>query len=102
MNSGWVCICAGEKAAFKSHSKPKARQKCMKTSGGIYLFKLSEKLLQAEIQANHVGACERTPPTPCRTYIFFAVIQVEDWQGVRTGGEVFLVTVTIPPNLGLG
>lgn len=86
MNSDWVCICAGEKTAFKSYSKTKARQKCISKSGRIYLFKLSEKLLQAEIQANHVGACERTPPNPCCAYIFFGVIQVEDWQGVRTGG----------------
>lgn len=51
----------------------------------MYLFKLSEQLLQAEIQANHIGACELTPPTPSSTYIFSTVIQVEDWQGVSTG-----------------
>lgn len=51
----------------------------------IYLFQLSEQLLQAEIQANHIGVCERTPPTSCSAYIFSIVIQVEDQQGVTTG-----------------
>lgn len=64
---------------------PSCHQKCILKSVDIYLFKLSEQLLQAEIHTNHIGACEQTPPTPCSAYIFFAVIQVEDRQGVRTG-----------------
>lgn len=51
------------------HSKATLRprlnhhQKCILKSVDIYLFKLSEKLLQAEIQANHIGVCVQTPPT---------------------------------------
>lgn len=60
---------------------PSCRQKCIQKSVEIYLFKLSEQLLQAEIQANHIGVCERTPPTPCSAYIFSTVIQVEDQRG---------------------
>lgn len=65
--------------------KPSCHQKCILKSVDIYLFKSSEQLLQAEIQANHIGVCARTPPTPSSAYIFSTVIQVEDRQGVRTG-----------------
>lgn len=32
----------------------------------MYLFKLSEQLLQAEVQANHIEACAQAPPSPFR------------------------------------
>lgn len=54
--------------------RPGCHQKCILKSVDMYLFKLSEQLLQAEIQANHIGACELTPPTPSSTYIFSTVI----------------------------
>lgn len=44
---------------------------------GIYLFKLSEQLVQAESQSNHIGVCALTPPTPSCAYIISIVIQVE-------------------------
>lgn len=43
----------------------------------VYLFKLSEELLQAEVQANHIGECVLTPPTPSSAYILSSVILVK-------------------------
>lgn len=44
---------------------------------GIYLFKVSEQLLQAEIQPNHNEVCALTPPTLFCAYFITIIIQVE-------------------------
>lgn len=54
----------------------------------IYLFKFSQQLLQAEVEANHSGVCALTPPTPSSPYIFSIVIQMEGCFRFRASRQV--------------
>lgn len=70
--------------ALKSHHKNKTKLQTKLYPMIKYLFKLSEQLLQAEIQANHTGVCEMdsSHSLQCLHLLFK---QVDYQQGLRTG-----------------